>query len=565
MIETVKQAHAGRRVWLALAVVASLAADALVFAGRSGWVAIAAWGAGLLLLVPAFAGEWKEGLARLRPTWKGAGLLLLFLLPVAVRAINTDDCRVHGDELLTAYFSATEDLRPERFFAEIPKNDGVWVCQFPTTFFVLQRFFFRIFGDTLPQVRWSVWPYVFVAAAFLFLSARRVLDPFTGGVSVVLWAFLAISLYLESVGLHFVSSTAVLLVAFFFALRTLQEDGELDAVLAGVTAGLCYLFYTSSYVALPVLAATIGLRVVRRRRLEVVRNIALPALGFALLIGPFATYALKVHNYFLGRAQQVSLLGGQWSDSAQRIAKGETALGIVAKNANVALKSFWESGIGGHGGYWFAHLPLFDRATLALLVLGLLIGFKLARRRGEVGLVLLVIGLSFLTGVVLTIPPPAYHRLAAAFPFVAIVLALPFRKVWAATRLSAFARGTLVAGGLVVFAALNQSYFSEAALPEYENMELLFANWINLRYPDRTCYVAAFPENAYAKIAYFAVPRRKGPIVCDYHDALFRTLDPNVKYVYIVLFADEFRARFQKADPKGHFKVFAPGWGIFLN
>lgn len=565
MAEAVKKARTLRRVWLALAVLASLVADALVFSGRSGWTAIGAWGAGLLLLVPAFAGEWKECLARLRPTWKGAGLLLLFLLPVAVRAINTDNCRVHGDELLTAYFSATENLSPERFFAEIPKNDGVWVCQFPTAFFVLQRFFFRLFGDTLPQVRWSVWPYVFIAAAFLYLSARRVLDAFTGSVSVVLWAFLAISVYLESVGLHFVSSTAVLLVAFFFALRTLQEDDELDAVLAGVTAGLCYLFYTSSYVALPILAAAIGLRVFRRRRIELFRNFLLPALGFALLIGPFATHALKIHNYFLGRAAQVSLLGGHWSDSAQRIAKGETALGIVAKNLKVALRSFWESGIGGHGGYWFAHLPLFDRVTLALFILGLLIALKLAKERGEVGLVLLVIGLSFLTGVVLTIPPPAYHRLAAAYPFVAIVLALPFRRIWTFARLSAFARAALVAGGLVVFAALNQSYFSEAALPEYENMELLFANWINLRYPDRRCYVAAFPENAYAKIAYFAVDRRKDPIVCDYHDALLRRLDPSEKYVYIVLFADEFRARFQKADPNGHFKVFAPGWGIFLN
>ena len=553
-------------MWLALAILASLGADALVFTGHPGPAAIAAWGAGLLLLVPAFSGEWKEGLARLRPTWKGAGLLLLFLLPVAVRAINTDNCRVHGDELLTAYFSATEDLAPERFFAQIPKNDGVWVCQFPAPFFVLQKFFFRIFGDTLAQVRWSVWPYVFVAAVFLFLSARRVLDAFTGVVSVVLWAFLAISLYLESVGLMFVSSTALLLVAFYFALRALQEEGELDAVLAGVTAGLCYVFYTSSYVALPILAATIGLRLWRRRRLELYRNFVLPALGFALLIGPFATYALKHHNYFLGRAQQVSLLGGQWSDSSRRIEEGgETALGIVGKNAAVALKSFWESGVGGHGGYWFAHLPLFDRATLALLVLGLLLAFWLMTKRGEVGLVLLVAGLSFLTGVILTIPPPAYHRLAAGYPFVAILLALPFWKLWSTTRVPASVRAALVGGGLVVFAAVNQSYFSEAALPEYQNVELLFANWINLRYPDRKCYVAAFPENAYAKIAYFAVDRRKGPIVCNYHDPLLQNLDPNERYVYIVLFADEFRARFQKVDPNGHFKVFAPGWGIFLN
>jgi hypothetical protein len=61
------------------------------------------------------------------------------------------------------------------------------------------------------------------------------------------------------------------------------------------------------------------------------------------------------------------------------------------------------------------------------------------------------------------------------------------------------------------------------------------------------------------------VDRRKGPIVCNYHDPLLQNLDPNERYVYIVLFADEFRARFQKVDPNGHFKVFAPGWGIFLN
>jgi Dolichyl-phosphate-mannose-protein mannosyltransferase len=554
-----------RGLLLGLALASSLASDALVFLGRSGPAAIACWAVSLLLLAGAFQDEVLNASRLLRPTWKRAGLLLLFLLPVVVRVLNTDTCRLHGDGLLTAFFSATEDISPKRFFAEIPENAGQWVCQFPTAFFLLQRLFFHVFGDTLAMVPWSVIPYVFLAGAFLYLSARRVADAFTGVVSVVLYSFLAISLYLETVGLMFVSSTAVFLVFFFFALRALQDDRHGDALLAGVTCGFCYLFYTSSYIALPVLFAVIVLRTLRRRRLEAWRMLALPALGFAVAIGPFITHALKIHNYFLGRIEQVSLLNGQWSNAAERMAKGEGALEIVGQNLAVALRAFYTSGIGGHGGYWFAHLSLLDRGTLVLFLTGLAVAVFRMRRRAEIGLVLLVVAASFVTGVVLTIPPPAYHRLAAAFPFFAVVMALPFREVWAFERLSRTARAALVAGGLALFAAGNLNTFSIAALPEYSTVELLFASWINRRYPDRQLYIAAFPANAYEKIAYFATPRRKGKTIADYHDPLLQELNTDEKYVYIVLFADEFKARFQKVDPKGHFKVFAPGWGIFVN
>jgi len=554
-----------RRLLVASALAGCTFATAAVLVDRQGWPAVVAWLLSVGLAVAVFADEWGPALRGWHLSRRTVAVLGLCLVPVAVRLTCADTRRVHGDELITAYFSLTEDLGPGRFFAEVPKDSGEWVSQFSTPFFLLQKAALRVVGDDIAGIRLSVQPYVFLVALFLFLIARRIVDTRTAVFAVVLYSFLAISLYHETLGLHFVSSTAVFLVFFWFAFRASQHGLASDAVVAGALCGFCYLFYVSSYIALPVLAVFVVTRVLRTRRVEPVRNVVLPGFGFLVVMAPFLAYAVGFNNYFLARIQQVSLLTGSWSDVPERMKAGESAFYIVAKSLILALKALYRRGVGGHGGYFFGQLALFDTLTLALFVLGLGLAFSRLLRRPGIGMILMVLGVSFFTGVVLTIPPPAFHRLSLTFPFIALILAFPLRALWDAKVLSRPIRAAVLIGLVVVFAARNLDYFSVAAVSDGYPEDLRVASYINRRFPDRQVYVAAFPGQAFQKLAYFADVRRSAKIITNYHNDLLQSFRTDEKYVYVIAMPDNFGEKFHALDPKSRFVRFTIDYGLLFN
>jgi len=95
--------------------------------------------------------------------------------------------RAHGDDLLTAYFSATYDLG-SNFFAPVPADWTQWVTQFPCPFF-FQKIFFLVFGESLMSIKFSVLPYVLVVSTFLFFVVRELLDERAAIVALVLHSF----------------------------------------------------------------------------------------------------------------------------------------------------------------------------------------------------------------------------------------------------------------------------------------------------------------------------------------------------------------------------------------
>ncbi|MFZ5784882.1 MAG: hypothetical protein ACOY3Y_00440, partial [Acidobacteriota bacterium] len=213
----------------------------------------------------AFAGEWRPVLRGLRPSRSWLVLTLIGVAPVAVRLALASPARIHGDELITAYFSLTEEFSAQRFFAEVPRVRVEWVSQFPTPFFLVQRWLLAAVGDDVAGVRLSVQPYVFLVGVLLFLLAREIADRQTAWIAVTISTFMAISLYLETLGLHFVSSTAVFLAFFLAGVRAIRSERSADAAATGVLCGACYLFYTSSYAALPLMLAVGAWRVLRSR------------------------------------------------------------------------------------------------------------------------------------------------------------------------------------------------------------------------------------------------------------------------------------------------------------
>ncbi len=550
------------RIGVTGALAVCVAAAASIPLHRTGAASVALWLFGIVAFLGAFV-PWKS----LRPRRPSGDALLGFalaLLPVAIRILSTQHFRVHGDELITAFHSATDDFSAKRFFEGVPQS-GDWVCQFPSPWFVLQRGWFVLFGSSLDEIRRSQVPYVYLTSVCLFFIARRLAGRATAVVAVALYSCLAISLYIETTGLHFIAGTTLFTAFFLAALRLLEDGGAWNAAVAGVMTGACYLFYPSAYIALPVFAAFWLAHLRRTRRADVARWILLPAAGALVVVGPFLVYAFTVYNYFTERASQVSFVNHHTVEyDAMPLARRVPA--ILAENAVRGVRSLWTDGLGGAAGYWFGERALFDRLTLVVFLAGLVVAVWMARRNAGLSLALFALGFAFLTAIVMSVPPVPFHRLSSIYPFIALVLALPIRLIGRLRIRPPVLLAGLQAIAVAVVASANYGYFSKIAVTEGTPTDLFIADWVNTRYADRVLYVAAFPGHAYRKLAYWAPTRRRTQTISDYHGDLLRRFNTDERYLYLVTFGSEFRERFTKMDPRGRYILLpALPWAVFLN
>jgi Dolichyl-phosphate-mannose-protein mannosyltransferase len=547
-----------------LALATSLVVAFLVFRGlNSPWLAIP-W---LLSLFP-FALATRDRPRETRPTFRpstAAFLLIAAALPVLVRIVNFDSNRMHTDEFMTGYFSATHDFAHLSFFGSIPEY-WEWQGQFPTPFFFLQRVFFTLFGESMLTVRLSVQIYVAIVSLMLFLIVREILDQKAALVAVVLYSFFAASIYLETLGLMFISSTAIFTVFFYFALREYRTEETFHAALAGMACGLCYLTYYTSYLAFPLFVVVFAVQLLRRRNIAVLQNFAIALAGMLLVLAPFMAFGLRYGNYVAARTNQLGLLTGDWSPHREAIAAGTNPIPIVRDNLILSLKSFFQDGIGGGGGYDFGHQAFFGWFSLVLFLTGILAGLVLLFRRSELLFVFLVIAATFFGFVVLVLPPPGYHRLSIAFPFMVILMTLPFSLLLSVRQLPVSIRYALAGGLLLVFACVNERRLVEAIWLDKPAEELRLAKYLGRRYSGRSVYVAAYGGFGFAKVLYFFMkaprPRR---IETDYHNNFLKVFDRNEKYVYLITFPTEFEEKFQKADPNGRLFHFSRTWSVFAN
>ncbi|MBI2617817.1 hypothetical protein HYW55_06815 [Candidatus Gottesmanbacteria bacterium] len=492
-------------------------------------------------------------------------LVLILLLPLGIRLANMNPTRIHMDDVITAYFSETHDFTKLNFFSGIPENKGEWVSRFPTPFFILQQFFFFLVPPSFMSIKYSILPYVLINSMFLYLLVKILRDKKTAAIAVCLYAFSAPSLYLETLGLHFVSSTALFLVFFYVALLYLKSPTLPKAGILGVITGFNYLFYITSFIAFPFLIITFLFQLVKIHSLKILRDFLIALVGFTITFGPFALYGLRFDNYFLSRINQVSLLTGSWSDASQKIEEGKSPFPFVEKNIRLSLQSLYTDDIGGHGGYNFGNLAFFDRYSLILTALGTVIALVLFLRNIGIFLILCVILVSFVTGMVFSIPPPAFHRASLAFPFLTIIMSLPFSVFLRIKRLPIFVRVSVTVIFILVILAQNELYFIEQSQKENNNADLRLVNLIDTKYPNRHVYIASFPGFVFQKVYYFSPEKNVLSIQTDYHDNFIRSFRPDEKYLYIMTLPHIFEEKFKSLDPNGKIIRYSRNYSLFVN
>lgn len=511
---------------------------------------------------------------------------LVLILPLIVRIFNFRPDRIHGDDLLSAYFSAHLNLLKDNFFAPIPQNKGEWVCQFPSVYFFLQKIFFLFFGESSQSVKFSILPYVFVISLMLFLLVKKNLNTETAIISVILYSFFSPSLYLETLGLSFMSSTAVFLIFFYFL--TAESENSFFSALTGVFCGLCYLFYASSYFALPVLAAYFTLRFLSKQKIIIMKNFLISIFGFYLVVSPFIAFMSKTKSYYLtGRVNQVNLINGSWSNTQERLRKGESIISIVKENFLVSVKSLYTDGIGGYGGYNFGHLALFEKFSFFIFCVGIAICVFLASKNITTFFALLIITVSFIFGIVLSLPPPAFHHFSIAFPFLIWVMSIPFYFLLS-PKLNRKLIIFLILSVLIVYSVKNQKYFIRITFEENNNESIRLASYILDNYPSRNIYIASFSGFVFEKIFFFVKAERRTPkflgvflkktkvvsedstsektkILTDYHINFLNNFNSEEKYVYVIIFPQDFNKKFEEKDNKGKIIEFSNNYSLFIN
>jgi len=551
-------------IGLIISILLSLYIDARVFLNSYSPILIFWWIVSIvILLLPSFVGTRnKIRLPKLCFSKKTIFISLVIILPVLVRILNFDPARIHQDDLITAYFSATHDFLKINFFSGIPQDKVQWVAQFATPFFALQKIFFFIFGESLLSIKLSIMPYVFIISFVLFLIVKEIFDEKTAIISVILYSFFPISVYLETIGLHFISSPAAFIVFFYFAILNLKKNTVIYSLLSGISAGFCYLFYITSYIAFPMLIIFFFIQILRITKLSVVRNFFLSIIAFLIVLGPYLTYARTFNNYFTSRTEQVSLLSGSWPGGRERIEKGESPFLVMKENLIVSVKSLYLDGVGGHGGYTFGQLALFERFSLFLFVVGSILTLLLLSRKVELLLIIIAILASWAT-LVLSNPPPAYQRFNVAFPFITIIFSLPFFLLLSLKRISSVFRYLTIIFLLMVYILNNQKYFLKSTEKENYHIALNVSSYINNNFPNRNVYVASYPGFAFEKMYYFAPNKAAKKIETNFHDYFLKNFNPNEKYVYVIIFPENYVQKFIDLDPNGRIIKFTYTNDIF--
>jgi len=403
-----------------------------------------------------------------------------------------------------------------------------------------------------------------------FIIIRKLFNTKSAVIGVIISSFFSANLYLETLGLHFVSSTAIFLIFFYFLVTGFRNNSLLNSAFIGISCAFCYLFYSSSYIALPIMFIYYLIQFIKINNFKKnLYNIFISTIGLLIVLSPFLINMYKEKNFYLsGRIKQVSIINGEWSGTTERIKNGESIKKIVIDNFILSFRSLYKNGIGGQGGYNFGHLALFEKSSIFLLLAGTLTCLFLFffRKKTELIFIAAIISIAFISGMALTIPPPPFHRFSVVFPFLTIIECSFFFVIFEKKILSNETKCIITIVLLVLYCISNQIYFNKLIKDEKENIDVKLSVFIKQNYISRKIYIASFPGYALEKIIYFTIKNKgsKTLISTDYHQNYINKFDPTENYLYVLIFPDIFNNKFQELDPAGKLIKYSKNYSFFV-
>lgn len=469
---------------------------------------------------------------------------LIIVLALTVRIILMQNIYAfHNDEYIGAYFSySLGDLSKLDWFGVYPIPHD-WIWQFPILYFFFQKVFFNIFGLSTLTMRLSIVPYIVIIFSFLFLIAKRFYTKEAALLAIAILAFFAPDLYLSRWSLHFISSAAFFLVATYFFVLSVEGGKKRHFALLGFFIGLCYMTYYSSYIAAPLLFFYALVLIIKKQiRLRMLKNFLLTIGIFIYTINPIAIYALKVDNFLINRVEQIKLINGSWSSYKDLKINSAQTFEVLKKQTVLSVESLYTDGIGGHGGYVFGNLALFDQITFLFILFSILYFlYKIVNKKDTNSLFLLTaIFVTFVAGMIFTTPPPAFHRISLIFPFICLLISVTITDIYMfiakkQKKIALFLFTTLVLSALISNALHFKKILAKDGPddPDYPQI-LQYLNQQNIN----MFYVAAFPSYGAGKIL-FIMSGGKINSVTQPLDELLETIPQGETSFLVILYPNE--------------------------
>lgn len=355
----------------------------------------------------------KELLKTNKKTFLILGLLSIVYLSL-IYYFSTFIFHYQEDEFITAHISfSLPSILNINWFGIYPE-DKSWVTQFPILFFFIQKQILNILGPSLNSIRISTWPYQILSVILVYLIAAEYFKKkLYSSISVFIYIFLAPNLYLSSLGLHFISSTVFFLSSFYFYLLMQNRKKIKYSILCGISIGACYLTYASSYIIIPLLIVFTFLQYVKERNKKHIFLFTNSLVIAFLIFYPFLLKILTGNNFLLQRVNQVSIF------QSSNVSFMKTLLNSLTYN----ITSLYTNGLGGVNEYYFGHQSFFNIYTLVIFIIGLIIFILKSFRELKFIYLIIFIFSIFSLGMILTVPPGAFHRIYISLPFISIVIA----------------------------------------------------------------------------------------------------------------------------------------------
>jgi hypothetical protein len=444
------------------------------------------------------------------------GIILFHLGTLAV--LSNVPVHFHFDEFIVAFTSVTlPSLQHINWFGVFP---GRWVAQFPLLFFILQKPFLMV-SPNIWGVRISTWPYSIGIILYLYWLSGTFFNRQFARFAVLLHVLFAPTLYINSMGLHFISSEFFYIAAITHFMLYVTTKSKTHLLPLSLYTTASYLTYTSSYATFPmILLLTIAaLFRIKHQKLQMGFYLGKSFLVAFILFAPFLTLQFVRTPFMTVRTDQVNLFNGTWGDTQEQLKTGASYVTIITKQTTTALKSLLLPDIGGAGGYEYGKQPLFHPLAAFVFIIGLILMlFCIRGRKQRFGFALLAATIiPFILGFILTVPPPPFHRITLIYPFISLISAFPIYLLFNYLR----KRPTLLKSFIVPLVVFTYGVFTLFQINTMNRRDQNIVTWdtprisdyIKKHFPPNTpIYIAADPLFHYQ----FELPFRLGkayPIV----------------------------------------------------
>jgi len=389
------------------------------------WHVLLLWGVSISLtiagLVPQHTASawWHSLLSSMRQEWHTWLMVgAIFAAGFVARTVHLGSIPyiMAGDEAQFGFEAVS--LNDELHWVYNPFQLGVW--HHPRTVHTLMIVFIKLMGQTVAAARmpWAILGALTVPA--VYLMGRRMFD---GRIGLIAAAFMAtFPLHIQFSRTAMDMTGDPLFIALTFALtRTLRDGNELEAALAGLCLGLSQYFYFAGRIAVPLIAAYVGLYALHDRRAIWKRAKALAIMGVVagMVVFPnlYAIYADKERS-FNPRLSQVSIWStGNLEVAARQDHLKEYLIDQIQRSFLAYVHFHDESDV--YGRYnpalgWYAEVPF---------LVGLVVVLRRWRDPRFLILALWAAGTAVLGGALL-VDPPHYPRYINVTPGLALLVAL---------------------------------------------------------------------------------------------------------------------------------------------